>query len=195
VLSHNNLVAEFKRNYFVITGAPGVGKTALINRLREIGFDCIDEPARKILAEQRASNGTGIPEKNPKQFTDLLLTHSIASYEISFSKSTPVIFDRGVTDSVGYADHFGIDTAPFELAAQNYKYNEVVFVLSPWKEIYRTDDERKMTFEATLQFHEQILRVYRGLGYKFMLVPSESIIQRASFVGEAIDKLLGSRGR
>ena len=45
------------RNRFVITGAPGSGKTLVLRELVKVGFLGIDEPAREILAEQRAIGG------------------------------------------------------------------------------------------------------------------------------------------
>ena len=32
---------------FVITGAPGTGKTTILNHLKKIGYSCIDEISKK----------------------------------------------------------------------------------------------------------------------------------------------------
>ncbi len=108
---------KYKNNFFILTGAPGVGKTSLINHLRKHGYKCIDEPARKILAEQRAIGGSGLPEINPALFTELLLLHSIESYNELSRQTEVVIFDRGVVDSIGYAKLYNIDIEPFKLKA------------------------------------------------------------------------------
>ena len=49
---------------YVLTGAPGSGKTAILDRLRA-EFRCVDEPAREVLAEQRASGGRGTWDQDP----------------------------------------------------------------------------------------------------------------------------------
>lgn len=175
-----------KSNYVVLTGAPGVGKTTLVNELRASGLTCVDEPAREILAEQRAKNSDGIPERNPKKFTSLLMARSIREYERYQEESDLIVFDRGVIDSIGYATLFGIDTTVLQEAGLNYRYNSRVFVLSPWQEIYLTDEERKMSFVATIQFHKQILEAYEKFNYELIEVPKVSVKERAQFI---IDKL------
>lgn len=57
-------VPTLESQQFIITGCPGSGKTTLINYLRDIGFTCVDEPARQVIAEQRAIQGNGLSNKN-----------------------------------------------------------------------------------------------------------------------------------
>ncbi len=173
-----------QNNYFVITGAPGAGKTTLINHLREVGLSCVDEPARAVLADQRACQGDGVPEKNPRKFTELFLARSIDSFKKYTDVSETVIFDRSVVDTIGYASHLEIDATPFERTAKEYQYNLNVFVFKPWKEIYTTDDERKMSFEAAMRFHEQIIKAYQQLDYLLIEVPRGTVRERAKFLTE-----------
>ena len=49
----------FESNLFILTGAPGSGKTTILDRLGN-EFRCVNEPAREILAEQRATGGSGM---------------------------------------------------------------------------------------------------------------------------------------
>ena len=177
-----------QNNFFVLTGAPGVGKTTLIKELRNYGLTCVDEPAREILAQQRAIGGDGLPEKNPSHFTELLLSRAFQSFERFTLHSGPVIFDRGTVDAIGYASLFGVNAKHFEEASQRYRYNINVFVLAPWKNIYTTDDERKMSFDATIQFHEQILSAYRQLGYSLIEIPQGTINERAKFLMDRLQQ-------
>jgi predicted ATPase len=57
---------------FILTGAPGSGKTAILSRLID-GFRCVDEPAREVLAEQRATGGRGTWDQDLSLFVHLLL--------------------------------------------------------------------------------------------------------------------------
>lgn len=133
-------------NQCLLTGCPGSGKTTLIEFLQHQGLTCVDEPARKIIAEQRAMGGEGIPDRNTKVFTDLLLSTSIQSFRQHLGSARSVIYDRGLPDVNGYATLFGIDTANFYVVANENLYNKSAFLAPPWEEIYATDDERKMTF-------------------------------------------------
>src|SRR5262245_13916173 len=89
-------------NLFVLTGPPGSGKIAILNLLRG-AIGCVDEPAREVLAEQRASGGRGTWDQDPALFVDLLLQRSIEKYGSARGSKDPVLFDRGIPDCVVYA--------------------------------------------------------------------------------------------
>jgi predicted ATPase len=167
---------------FILTGAPGVGKTSLLKELEKASFRCVSEPARIILAEQRAGKGEALPEKNPKLFCELLLQRSIQDYEKKWNHDGLVVFDRGVPDNIAYAACFGLDASPYLRIAKNYPYNRMAFLIPPWEEIYSTDDERKMNFRQVCEFHQLIRNAYTDLGYNLVEVPRCSIQERASFI-------------
>ena len=76
-------------NLFVITGAPGSGKTPIIQELVALGFKGVDEAARRVLAEQRAIGGEGVSEKNSRLFCDLMLSRAITDVERMSGAETP----------------------------------------------------------------------------------------------------------
>lgn len=57
-----------KNNFYVLSGAMGGGKSAVLASLKAFGIPCIPEPTREILAEQRQIKATGVPEKNADLF-------------------------------------------------------------------------------------------------------------------------------
>jgi len=166
---------------FILTGAPGSGKTAL---LRHVGsrIRTVDEPAREILAEQRAIDGHGTPDRDPARFVELLLQRSIDKHEAAVRAGGPALFDRGIPDCIAYAQLLGVDPAPSIAAAARYRYHGHVYLLEPWEEIYTTDDERTMTFADTLGFHRAIVDAYDRAGYVLVEVPRGSPDTRAAFI-------------
>ena len=50
-----------------------MAKTPILRELVRLGFLGVDEPAREILAEQRAVGGNGVYDKDPQLFCDLML--------------------------------------------------------------------------------------------------------------------------
>ena len=127
---------QINANYFILTGAMGAGKSTILKQLRKRGTIAIDEPARQILAEQRSIDGDGVPEKDQKLFTDLLLSRSIFQFQQMQDHQDPVIFDRGIPDNIGYASLFNMSTQTAKAVSHQFRYNHLVFFAPGWKDIY-----------------------------------------------------------
>jgi predicted ATPase len=142
----------------------------------------IPEPARQVLAEHRSSSGAGeIPHD---RFVALLLDRSVDAYEQTRLSGEAAVFDRGIPDCIAYALHLGVDAGPSIAAAQRYRYRNEVLVLSPWQEIYTTDEERQMSFDLTRDFHRRLETAYDLSGYELVEVPLVGIDERRRFVTE-----------
>lgn len=166
----------------IITGAMGSGKSTVLKLLKEEGFITIAEPAREVLAEQRACYGDGVPEKNPKLFTELMLSRSVQNYEQAQHLQEIVIYDRGIPDNIAYTELFKISSDDAHAAAKLYRYFNNVFIFPAWQEIYTTDDERKMKFPEAAAFGKAIQAIYLSYGYKLIEVPKVSPKARMMFI-------------
>lgn len=167
---------------FVITGGPGFGKSSIINELERLGKECRHEISRSIIKEQLAIGGDVLPWKNLPAFSEVVLSKRLLQYEMC-SGDEPVFFDRGVPDILAYLQFDGY--APNESVLQairHVKYQPLVFVTPPWKEIYCVDGERIESFEKACLLHEAIEKTYQELGYSLVHVPSGSISQRVDFI-------------
>jgi predicted ATPase len=172
-------------NLFILTGAPGSGKTAILDRIGA-GIRRVGEPAREILAEQRAAGGAGTPDRDPSSFVDLLLRRSIDKYETARGWEEPVVFDRGMPDCVAYAVLLGSDPRASLAACERYRYHPEVLVVEPWEEIYVTDDERTMSFADTIPFQAALVEAYERARYSLVEVPRDSAENRAAFVRDLV---------
>lgn len=170
----------------VITGAMGSGKSTVLQLLKAHGFNVVPEPAREILAEQRNIGGDGVPEQNPKLFTQLLLSRAIYQYKQMQATHEIVIFDRGIPDNIAYAQLFNLDYAPAHQAAKLYRYSTDIFIFPAWDEIYTTDDERIMSFEAAKAFGDDVHKIYKEYGYNLIEIPCVSPKERMKFIQERI---------
>lgn len=173
-------------NNIVITGAMGSGKSTVLKLLKAEGLTVVEEPAREILAEQRSIGDEGVPEKNPMLFTQLLLSRAIYQYKQMQNAHDMVIYDRGIPDNIAYAQLFNLNYLPAHRAAKLYPYNSDIFVFPAWKEIYTTDDERIMPFEAAKAFGDEVQKNYKEYGYNLIEVPCISPEARAQFIKERI---------
>lgn len=160
----------------------GAGKSTVLNRLKELGHKCIDEPARIVLAEQRASGGNGVPEKDPALFIQLMMKKTIAEYENITESNKKVFFDRGFADLAAYANLFGLPDKKYIRAAEEFEFNKNVFMFTGWKEIYTTDEERKMSFESAEEFGKNVKMFFEKLGYGIIDVPFADVDERVDFI-------------
>lgn len=169
-------------NFFIVTGPPGSGKSTVLRLLKQINVKVIEEPARAIIADQRAINGQGLYDKNKSLFVELMLSRAIHQYKAMEQFSYPVIFDRGIPDNAAYASLFGVDAEVATNAANYFRSNPEVFYFPPWEEIYTTDDERTLSFAETSNFGDIIQTHYEKLGYHLIQVPKEAPGKRAKFL-------------
>jgi predicted ATPase len=169
-------------NLFVVTGSPGSGKSTILNILKQLDFKIVAEPAREIISEQQAIQGKGLYDNDKALFVELMLSRSIYQYEQMLEIGAPVIFDRGIPDNIGYASLFGVDTEVAKNTANTFRYNQKVFFTPSWKEIYREDQDRKISFEEADAFGEIIRGNYTSLGYEILEIPRGTPNSRARFV-------------
>lgn len=172
-----------KENLFVITGGPGVGKTAIIEELQRRNYATVPEVARQIIQEQVLSKGTAVPWADTRSYTELMLSRSIDAFLSLDSSTFPTFCDRGIPDTLCYVriiEH--ADIATIERACQQFRYNRRVFLLPPWEEIYKTDTERKQTFAEAIQVYEQMRRTYEDCSYEVCEVPIGPVITRTAFI-------------
>lgn len=178
-----------------ITGAPGTGKTVVIEVLQSMGYHCFPEVIRSMTAKEKLRETdveiTGNPllfADDPLAFNQQLLTARIMQFEHSTSlKEAYCFFDRGIPDVLAYMDYFGqVYDASFVEAARKHKYDRL-FILPPWKEIYSTDNERLETFAQAEALHECLMNTYGFLAYQPILVPKMTIEKRVTFILEKLN--------
>lgn len=170
-------------NFYIITGGPGSGKTTILNELKNKGYLCVDEVARQIIQEQNSVSGDAVHGKNQIKFLDLMFRRSIDTFKQVQEANMPVFFDRGIPELIGYCHLIKADI-PDELlqAVQTYRYNQRVYIMPPWREIYQTDTERMQTWEEAVETYRLIASAYQEAGYLLVEVPKVSTAERIKFI-------------
>ncbi|WES98314.1 AAA family ATPase [Chryseobacterium arthrosphaerae] len=81
------MIKDKFQNYFVITGGPGVGKTRLLNKLKNRGNHIIQEDARHIIQQQIQISGEALPWKNKTLYAELMFKASLKTYQSANSEA------------------------------------------------------------------------------------------------------------
>ncbi len=178
----------------VITGAPGTGKTSIINKLEEDRFFCYHEIIRDFTFEAKQNSDADTFKSNPLtfvkdpfEFNTKILNGRIDQYLASHkNENNLVFFDRAIPDVLAYMDFFKQEyTAPFTKACEEHVYTKI-FILPPWEEIYISDNERLESFEEAKQIHYHLEDTYRRYNYDIEMVPFGKVEDRVAFVLNSI---------
>jgi predicted ATPase len=166
---------------FVMTGGPGAGKTTVLEALAMRGFACVPDSARAIIRQRK---GAGLsPRPAPAQFGREMLEADMAQYRETPVHRDPVFFERGVCDALGFlAVHRAISGAEAAARVKEFPYNEVVFLLPPWEEIYTVDTERDQSFSEAVAVCESVRQWYTRWGYQLLEVPKGNVEERVNFI-------------
>jgi predicted ATPase len=177
--------------FFVLTGGPGSGKTTLVEALKARGYATTEEAGRGVIREQTQDGGDGLPWIDRERFAEMMFEWELRSYRDAERRDGPVVFDRGLPDTIGYLRLEGLEVpAWMEEEAWRLRYNAQVFIAPPWKEIYGRDEERRQSWEVAVRTYEVMAETYTELGYELMELPRATVEERAEFVIATLGKTL-----
>ena len=167
---------------YIITGAPGTGKTSIINALKKRGYSCVEENSREVIAEQIINRGEILPWKNQIAFENLISRKRAKKYE-SITKDEIYFFDRSTIDCIAYLKVNNLEPSEEILEAiKTCKFNSNVFYTPIWKEIYTNDSERKEDIITAKNIEKALLTTYQSFGYTLVEVPKLPVNKRAAFI-------------
>lgn len=179
---------EVFNRFYIVTGGPGAGKTSLIEALRARRFACSVEAGRGIIQDQVRIDGHALPWRDPLLFAELMLSWEMRSYHAAEGSTGPVFFDRGIPDVMGYLRLAGsLVPDHVQNAAVDFRYNSMVFITPPWREIFRQDKERKQDFDEAVRTYDALAATYAELNYQVIEIPRSSVDERVRFVLNQIE--------
>lgn len=158
---------------------------------------CLHEVIREMTMAHKAVGGHSAFSSNPivsvadpMAFNENLLKARSAQYNKALAVEESVIFfDRGLPDVLAYMDCFGqVYGDGFVSVCETCPY-DLVFLMPPWKEIHRTDDERFETFEESLRIHACLLHRYSAMGYAVVTMPRSTVSERVNFILEHLNAI------
>jgi predicted ATPase len=165
----------------VLTGAPGSGKTSVINNLNNKGFQVYEEQARIHIQKALDLNTDIVPWGDHLQFSKNVAASQLLQFK---SQNHSIAFyDRGILDGLAYLRHSEIIPPPNLMEYyKNIEYHKDVFYFKHWSEIHENDETRREPEEDVILIQEEIKKTYQEFGYNIIEVPKTTVDLRVEFI-------------
>ncbi|WP_299252774.1 AAA family ATPase [uncultured Aquimarina sp.] len=165
---------------YIITGAPGTGKSTLIDALEHQGIPCLKEMSRKVIINEQNTGNDGMPWENINRFTYLVFEETKAAL---LNENESVFCDRSLVDNLAYLRHYN-KTIPDYLKQFDYTkyYHKTVFIALPWESIYKTDLQRPEGFNVQLALSKQLVETYFKKNFDLVYLPFSTVKERVRFI-------------
>lgn len=164
----------------VFTGAPGGGKTSLIDAAAAAGYRTSPEVARQILREP---GGMELRQSDPLGFAERMAQAHLREYENHRGAPSLVLFDRGLPDVVGFLEVCGLGIPrSLDEACRRIRYSGPVFRAPAWKDIYRSDAQRIQSWDEAVASDQAVTQAWTRYGYEPIDLPLATIGERLAFM-------------
>jgi predicted ATPase len=174
---------------YVLTGAPGAGKTSVLRALQKRGFAVVEEAATDVISREHR-RGVAEPWQHADFIDKITGLQRQRQQEPVAAGARVQVHDRSPLCTVALAWYLGHPVTPLlagEVARiiREQLYAQPVFLLCPLGFIKRTA-ARRISYADALEFgalHEQ---VYQEHGFDIVHVPAGTTASRAAAITDLI---------
>jgi predicted ATPase len=176
---------------YIITGAPGAGKTVIIRQLEADGFSVVEEAATDMIAMKQAE-GLEEPWFTPSFIDEIAALQRTRLLQSSFWPGGAQFHDRSIFCTAALSDYLGRPRSPVLLQeleralAERWFQPEVFFVRSLG--FVTLTAARRISLEDAILFERVHEQVYGDFGFQLIPVgpasPQDRANQIKAFLGE-----------
>jgi predicted ATPase len=174
---------------FIITGAPGAGKTAIIRQLELDGFSIVEEAATDVIAAAQA-RGIVQPWTHPSFIDEITSLQRDRQIRASYQPDEVQFHDRCTVCTAALAVYLGYPFSAslareLERVKKEAIYQNRVFFIRNLGFVTRTE-ARRISFEETVHFEKIHEETYRDFSFELVAVEPGSLAERVSKIKAAI---------
>jgi len=178
---------------YILTGAPGAGKTAVLRLLETDGYAVVEETATDVIA---LGNALGREEPwRDHAFIDHVITLQRQRQDAALASESAavVFFDRSPVCTLALSRHLGVAPSPLltcevDRVLSEGTYQRTVFFIRN-QGFVRATAARRISFEDSLAFERLHEQTYRDLGFQLVDVPPGPLAERVALVRQTVEHL------
>ena len=174
---------------FILTGAPGAGKTAIIRQLELDGFSVVEEAATDIIALEQSC---GVVEqwRYPSFIDSIIELQRRRQLRASHEPDEVQFHDRSAVCTAALAVFLGYpfsDALSRELKRIETEavYQKRVFFIQSLGFITPTE-ARRINLEGALRFERVHQEIYSNFGFELVSIAPGSVLDRADAIKRSI---------
>jgi len=174
---------------YIITGAPGAGKTAIIRQLELDGFSVVEEAATDVIAAAQA-RGAAEPWTDPS-FIDLITNlQRQRQIRASYQPDEIQFHDRSVACTAALAAYLGHSVSTTlmreleRIKSEAVFQNRVFFIRNLG--FIKATEARRISSEDALRFERIHEETYRRYGFELVSIKAGDLLDRVRAIKEAV---------
>jgi predicted ATPase len=175
----------FLMQRFILTGAPGSGKTAILRHLEPLGYGVVEEAATDLIAT-RQSEGIAEPWREPRFVEDIAELQMRRLEQAPGAPESVQFHDRSVVCTRALARYLDIPepallTHAVERIMREQLFEKTVFFVRALGFITPTA-ARRISLEESLRFGQMHEDAYRALGFDLHFIEHRPVADRAAAI-------------